>query len=305
MEIETQAPIKTKINAQDFFLHIGSMITLYTLAVNLVNLLFTVINKAYPQINSGYSYFSSDNSISFPVATIITLFPVFILLMWLLEKSYVVNPEKKYLGLKKWLTYITLFVSGVIVVGDLGTLLYYFIDGQELTTGFILKILSILAIALGVFTYYISDVRDKLTHTSRVVWRLVALLVVVSAIVLGFSIIGSPFNQRLLKYDEQKVSDLQSIDNQIRRYVFDNKSLPEKLSDINYTPPVDKQNSKPYEYKKNNEDSYELCAEFNKMSETKPGQTSDWNHKEGWYCLKKIINLSEPYDNGYYNSRYN
>ena len=298
--METQ----TRTTAKDFFLHIGSMIALYTTAVNLGSLLFTVINKAYPQINSGsvFGYGYSSYSISFPVASIVIMFPVFLLLMWLLEKSYNADPEKKYLGLKKWLTYITLFFSGLVIAGDLITLLYYFIDGQELTTGFILKVLVVLAISVGVFIYFITDVRDRLTHSSRLTWRIGSCVVVVGAIILGFSIIGSPYNQRLSKYDEQKVTDLQNIDNSVTSFYSTKGTLPKNIDELvngnYYVTQVDSQNQKPYEYTKTSATTYNLCAEFNKASPDAPAPNvfmrpigyQSWIHPAGHYCFEQTIN---------------
>ena len=59
---------------------------LYTLVVSLINLLFTVIDTIYPKVTAGYNYMGSS-SISWPVATLIIFFPIFILLMWLMEKQ--------------------------------------------------------------------------------------------------------------------------------------------------------------------------------------------------------------------------
>ena len=148
--METQ----TKTSAKDFFINLGAIVALYTTVISLINLLFTVINTAYPKIQNGYNYYGSQ-SVSWPVATLIIFFPIFILLMWLLEKDYITSPEKQNSGIHKWLTYITLFISGLIIAGDLITVLYYFIDGQELSAGFLLKVLVLLVIATGIFSYYI------------------------------------------------------------------------------------------------------------------------------------------------------
>ncbi|MGH7250038.1 MAG: DUF5671 domain-containing protein, partial [Minisyncoccia bacterium] len=121
---------QTKTSAKDFFINLGAIVALYTTVVSLVNLLFTVINTAYPQITSGYNYLSSQ-SISWPVATLIIFFPIFLLLMWLLGKDYKIHPEKQNSGIHKWLTYITLFIAGLTIAIDLITVLYYFLDGQE------------------------------------------------------------------------------------------------------------------------------------------------------------------------------
>ncbi len=150
----------SKTSAKDFFLNLGAIVALYTMVVALLNLLFRVINVAFPQTLNTYGYFGSQ-SISFPVATLIIVFPIFVLLMWLLEKGYVAEPEKRHLAVKRWLSYITLFVAGIILSGDLVTVLYYFIDGQELTGGFLVKVLSVFVVTLMVFMYYISDIKEK------------------------------------------------------------------------------------------------------------------------------------------------
>ena len=300
-----QSNVHPRTSAKDFFLHLGTMVALYSTAISLVNLLFTVINKAYPQIGGGYYYtLSSSYSISFPVSMMIIMFPIFVLLMWLLEKGYIKEPEKRNLGIKKWLTYITLFISGLITAGDLITVVYYFIDGRELTTGFLLKVLSVLAISLAVFMYYITDIREKLTSTSRRIWTAVSLVVILGAVVVGFSVLGSPRTQQLIKYDEQKVNDLQYISNEIGYSFQDKQILPEKLLDIpvlkNYGQPsflTDKQSGKPYEYRKTGDSTYELCAEFNKEStqqnDTYPVYGGDgmtnWSHPAGKYCFTKSV----------------
>jgi type II secretory pathway pseudopilin PulG len=226
--------------------------------------------------------------------------------MWVLGKGYMADPERKNSGIHKWLTYITLFISGLTLAGDLVTVLYYFIDGQELTTGFLLKILSVLVISSALFLYYISDIRGKLTSSSRMIWRVVAVVIVVGSIVWGFAVLGSPRTQRLMKYDEQKVNDLTNIDNQIRNYTADNKTLPATLSDITtsqyyFDLPNDSQTNKPYEYKKVSATKYELCAEFNLASPdaTQPniyarplGYTS-WTHPAGHYCFTQTINPAQ------------
>src|SRR3989344_6890757 len=190
--METQ----TKTTAKDFFINLGAIVALYAVVISLLNLLFRVINQAYPQISS-YDYYGSS-SISWPVAMLVVIFPVFALLMWLLEKGYAVEPEKRQLAVKRWLTYITLFIAGIALIGDLVAVLYYFIDGRELTTGFLLKILSVLVVTAMVFLYYLSEIRGKLNSWSRKIWLAVAFLAVLVSIIWGFSVLGSPRTQQLL-----------------------------------------------------------------------------------------------------------
>ncbi len=293
--------MENKISAKDFFLNLGATIALYTVVITLVQLLFTIINTAYPQITSGYNYFGSA-SISWPVATLIVFFPVFILIMWVLGKQYEVEPERRNTGIHKWLTYITLFLSGLAMAIDLITILYYFIDGQELTTGFILKVLALLIVAFSIFTYYLSDLRGKLTPGMRKLWRVASTVAIVGSIVWGFVVLGSPYTQRLYKYDDQKVNDLMNINNEVTNYYSMNGKLPQSLADLSlnyYIAFNDSQTEKPYEYEKTGNLTYNLCAEFNKdsfnydhakMTKSYPYADISWVHKIGRHCFNQTIN---------------
>ena len=295
--METQT--KTS-SAQDFIINLGAIVALYTLVYSLINLLFTIINTIYPQITNGYNY-SGSASISWPVATLIIFFPIFILLMWLLEKEYIREPDRKNMGIHKWLTYITLFIAGLTMAGDLITVLYYFLDGQELTTGFLLKVLVVLIVACSIFTYYISDVRDKLTAKKRMFWRIVAGVIILGSIIWGFAVLGSPATQRLYKYDEQKVNDLMNINNEVTNYYAMKGTLPNSLTDTStqyYIVATDTQTGRSYEYAKTGDTTYDLCAEFNKVSgsadkaifATPPYGSASWTHSAGHYCFAQTIN---------------
>lgn len=304
METQMDSTSSPRASAKDFFINLGAIVALYTGVVSLLNLLFTIINTAYPKITNGYNYFGSQ-SISWPVATLIIFFPIFVLLMWLLEREYRTNPEKQSSGVHKWLTYITLFIAGLTIAIDLITVLYYFIDGQELTIGFLLKVLVILIITSSIFIYYISDIRGKLTQRSRMFWRVVAGVIVIGSIVWGFSVLGSPRTQQLLKYDEQKINDLQNLNNQVTSFYSNKGVLPKTVEEImsyqnNYYPPkVDSQTQKSYEYVKTTDTTYNLCAEFNKATKDNgnmaipsyyPYGTTSWTHPAGHYCFAETIN---------------
>ncbi len=288
-----------KSGAKDFFINFGAVVALYISVISLLNLLFTAINTAYPKIANGYNYFGSS-SISWPVATLIIFCPIFLLLMWLLEREYRADPEKQNSTIHRWLTYITLFFAGLTIAIDLITVLYYFIDGQELTTGFLLKVFVLLVVVGSIFVYYISDLRNKLTPKSRMFWRVFAGVIVIGSIVWGFSVLGSPRTQRLIKYDEQKVSDLQSIDSQIKNYYIVKENLPQTLEEVAngnyYIPQFDSQTQKPYEYEKTSKTTYNLCAEFNKAFEDKvdvnyyPYGGLSWFHPAGRFCFEQTIN---------------
>ena len=297
--------MNTKMTAKDFFLHIAVIALLYTGTVALLNVLFRVINVAFPQV-SQYSYFAST-SISLPVATLIVVFPLFLFLANLLRRGYVADPSRKEYPVRKWLIYITLFIAGAVLAGDLVTLIYFFLDGQELTTGFILKILSVLVVTGAIFGYYMDDLKDRLTNTRRNIWRIVAAVLVLGSIVAGFSVLGTPSSQRMLRYDSQKVSDLQSIQWQVVNYWQQKGVLPATLAELQdpisgFMIPTDPQTRVPYEYQKTGILSFNLCAEFNKQAQIVNGSVAriaypepmgklneSWQHEAGRQCFERTI----------------
>ncbi len=289
---------KPKISAKDFFLNLGAIIALYTVVGSLVSLLFTVIDGKFPKITNAYY---GSMSISWPVAILVIFFPIMILLMWLLAREYEVNTEARYHGVHKWMSYLTLFVAGLVMAGDLVAVLYYFVDGQEITTAFLLKVVVLLVISGSIFVYYISEMRGKLTAQARMLWRVFALVLVLGSIVWGFSVLGSPRTQRLFKYDQQKVSDLQTISSQIEMYYSTNSKLPvnlDALKDINYAYRiVDTQTNAPYEYTKTGDLTYTVCAVFNKDTKEAVGSQSypyygqvNWTHPAGRHCFSQKVN---------------
>lgn len=297
--METNA---SKTSAKDFFLNLGVIVALYTVVVALLNLLFTVINVSYPKITGAYQYYAGSQSISLPVATLIIFFPIFILLMWLLERSFRVEPEKRNLPVKKWLSFITLFIGGIALAGDLVTVLYYFLDGQEMTAAFLLKVLAVFVVALMIFLFYIAEIRNRLTSKSRKVWLGISLALLLASVIWGFAVLGSPSTQRLVKLDMQKVSELQNMQWQIVNYWQTNGSIPQTWE----SQTLDPQNNKPYEYRKTGEMTFELCAEFNRESTNtnnqygdmmrdysiaKPGimGNEDWRHEAGRHCFEREI----------------
>jgi hypothetical protein len=293
--------------AKDFFLQLGTMIVLYSGVIALLNLLFTVINHAFPRVATTYYYYSAS-SISFPVATLIVAFPLFLWLSWVLKKEYTTDPSRRELGVRKWLLYITLFVSAAGLAGDLVTVIYYFLDGQDLTSSFLLKALSVLVVVGGVFLYYLQDLRNTLTDSRRTLWRIVAAVLVLGSIVLGFSVIGSPATQRKIRQDSQRVMDLQNLQNQIPFYYQQKGSLPTSLEVLNdslrgFQAPVDPVTGAAYEYRVEQDLSFSLCATFERPSPTPNSNRShaepayyggikgdsSWQHGVGRQCFTRTI----------------
>ncbi len=303
----TTNPNGAKTSALDFFLHLGSIVALYVVVGNFVNLLFRIIDKAFPAMVTNAYYSAQGLEISFPVATLIVVFPIFVLLSWLIHKTYNQNVEKKGLAVRKWLTYVTLFFAGIFLAGDLVTVLYKFLDGQDLTSGFLLKALTVFVVSGAVFGFYLQDIRERISSKQRKVWAVVVALLILVSIVLGFSVIGSPRTQRFLREDNLTINDLYSIEQSVIDYWVTNGLVPEKMPQNIYL----SKNLEDYTYKKTGNLSFEICANFNlsnsaqatnpawRQMMTAPSPTWEdkmmfagsgpWNHESGYQCFERQI----------------
>jgi hypothetical protein len=293
-----------RASAKDFFLHLGAIVGLYTITISFLNLIFKIINRAFPEVNRNYYAWGGGSEISLPVATIIVAFPVFLVLSAFVYKLYNQNPEKKEMLVRKWLVYITLFVAGIILAVDLIMVLYRFLDGQDLTAAFLLKALSVLLVAGAVFGFYLQDIRDRISSRQKKWWAMSSGIVILASIIAGFAILGSPQTQRLIRLDNQKVEDLQNLQGQVINYWQVYGSVPETFPNTSVTDPQTRQ---PYEYKKTGEMTFELCAQFNKASAENPNhypeytesivspgklipmQNNNWEHTAGYTCFERII----------------
>ncbi len=97
------------------------------------------------------------------MASLIVAFPVYLITMRILLNDLARKPDKAESGVRKWLTYFALLISASAVIGDLVTSVNYFLRGQ-FTTPFLLKVLTVLVIAGGIFWYYVAPLERRGSH---------------------------------------------------------------------------------------------------------------------------------------------
>lgn len=299
-----------KSSPKDVFIHLLSIIALYTAAGSFIALIFQYINLLFPDpLEVGY-YYSFASTIRWSMASLIVVFPAYLFVMRMLAQDYAKHPEHKELRIRKWLVHFTLFVAAIIIGGDLISLIYNFLEG-DLTMRFALKILTIFVVAGMIFYYYLRDLREG--------WRGAALkfigygtaIVVLVGILAGFFTAGSPFVARMRKFDDRRVGDLQMIQNEIINYWTQKSKLPLMVLDLRnsingFAAPVDPKSGTAYEYKINSELSFDLCANFELSSSADAvgsgsaypkavsygpyGQyDQNWDHGAGKECFNRTI----------------
>jgi hypothetical protein len=131
-----------KTTAKDFFLWAGAMVSFYWSVIAFILLMFDYINYAMP---NPLSYYSDpyQSSIPYDMASIIVLFPIYLVLMWCIRRDIRLDASRQDIWVRRWLIIFTLFVAGVTVAIDLIVLLTTFLRGEELTAAFLLKVLVV------------------------------------------------------------------------------------------------------------------------------------------------------------------
>lgn len=278
--------------------------------VSFLTLLFQYINVQFPDTLDFWWREGSLMAIRGAISALLVSWPVVIFMSIFIGKDLRADEGKQTIWIRKWLLHLMLFVSSLAIIIDLITLINTFLDG-ELTTRFALKVLAVLLVAAAVFWYYLWELkRDpmKPTRVTRVA-AICSSAVILAAIIASFFVIGSPAKQRDVRLDQDRLSDVQSIQSSLVSYWRDKGVLPENLDAleddiIGYRNPLDPVSGEAYEYATTGELSFQLCAVFAGESDGKenaarvpmmfesgyPASGFDvWSHPVGRHCFDRTI----------------
>jgi hypothetical protein len=307
LELPVPSPTSEHL-ARDAFLYLLTFALLYITVSSVIVLYFTYLDYLYP--DPGWMDWHADaalEGVRYALAAILVGFPLFIVLTAILERAVPKEPDGQIHPTRKWLAYLTVLLAAAVIIGDVITLLYYFLDGA-LTTRFVLKAVVLLIIANVVLSYYFMSPRPTATkqspHRLRRFLAVAAVLIVTGSVVLGFALAGSPFSARLRRLDEKRVEDLRAIHRAIQAMVAQKddrlntwkaiRPLPKTLDEVaeyqrtregrRRLDLIDPQTGEKYTYTVTGGTTYELCATFSLAREKKRDLV--WNHPAGKHCYK-------------------
>ncbi len=267
---------KPSLTPKFFFASMGVIITLITSVSSLLVLLFETLDHKFPDaLNSVYQYGYNSydfNNIRGALATMIIVFPVFLILSFFWRKICKGELGRIDTIMRKWMIYLILFLASIVVIVDLVTLVRYFVSG-EITIRFIYKVLGTAVVALLVGFHYYFELKifslDNWKKRFGLITGTISILLVLGMIILSFMVMGSPRKQRDLRFDQRRTEDLQNIQYQVINYWQQKEKLPTTLTDLanpisSYSIPVDPEFEKgnKYEYTPKDKLSFELCATF-------------------------------------------
>jgi hypothetical protein len=153
---------RAALSSREAFFYLVMFSTLYLSAYHFGSLLFDFINEAFPE-PADNAYRSGIQTMRWSVASLSIAFPVFLFVSRLIHRDVAKHPVKRFSPIRRWLTYLTLFIAAGCLIGDMIWLVYELIGG-ELTTRFLLKSLVVTIIAGTVFGYYLHDLRREETE---------------------------------------------------------------------------------------------------------------------------------------------
>lgn len=306
MNEDVKGEVKKK-TPRDFFLYLFATGSLYFIAVNFITLLWGFVDRFFPDPLRYFDY--TFGAMRWAVSGLIILFPAFVWTMRFLNKDLDKHPEKKEMGIRRWLLYLTLFLSAVTIIVDLVVLVYNLLGG-DFTARFVLKSLSVLFVAAAIFAYYLFILKRQpgAARSARSLIAWIASIVVFLAVAGAFFVVGGPAQNRARANDQRRIGDLQTIQWQVVNYWQQKQFLPASLKELEdpisgFVLPKDPESGAEYEYSASEQDlSFYLCAEFSleslgvAESQAKPlparfdyETPQYWKHSKGRTCFTRII----------------
>lgn len=161
-EVDFPIPVprpRPYVSARDAFIYLVIFTTLAVSAFHFGSLVFELIDRAFPDPLDEGSAGYSVNAVRRAIAALVVAFPIYVALSYRVTAALRRDPTKRASKVRKWLTYMTLFIAAAVLVGDLTAVIYSLLSG-ELTTRFILKALTVVLIAGLIFGYYLWELRE-------------------------------------------------------------------------------------------------------------------------------------------------
>ncbi len=124
--------------------------------------------------------------------------------------------------------------------------------------------------------------------------------VIVTSIIAGVILVGSPAEGRLQRFDSARIEDLKGIMVGMDSFWSRNKRLPASLEELMADPRVavrtqDPGSAEPYDFAPLDEDTFELCATFDLESPepARPSSADFWRHGAGRQCFELDVDTSD------------
>ncbi|MCB2097645.1 MAG: hypothetical protein KDE05_08445 [Parvularculaceae bacterium] len=309
-EIDFALPVprpKAYGSAREAFLYIVYFSLLGMVATQVGSLAFAWIDRQFADdlAQNGYYGGWATTGMRWSVASLLVGYPIFLFLGWRLAAKKRKDAERRRSRVHAWLTYVTLIFAAGALIGDLVAVVFQFLNG-ELQSRFLAKAAVVGAISVAILWNYSRDVER---HASGVdipgrALALLATLIAAALVVWAFTIVRSPYSARLQMADEQRLQGLIETTRLIDCHYSYAAALPESLEAMGAylsdraarlpvadgcanAVPVDPLTGGIYDYQPIDENSYEICADFDVGWPDAQGDNREW--RPGGYYYSPTV----------------
>ncbi len=311
VEVDFPVPVprrRPQLSARETFLYLVLFATLYLTAFDVGAVLFSCLDRWLPDaVARDYGRDAVAEGIRGGIAGLLIAFPIFLGISTFVGRLLARDPEKRGSAARRWLTYLTLFVAALVIIGDLSFLVQRLLSG-ELPLRVLTKVLVVLAIAGTIFGHYLADLRGEEREGAappRRATRLagVAIVAVAATIVAGLWVAGSPFHARQRALDAERVDDLTRIWAELKEERGGGAPLPASLPELAARPGIadprifaDPVTKEPYGYRVVDSVTVELCATFATADSVRTGGDAPvfWRHPRGRHCFRLSVLPPRP-----------
>lgn len=151
---------RAHLTARDTFIYLLLFASLAFVASFLVSLIHAILDLTLPdQGDSRFAAQAATDSTRWSIAILAVATPVFIWMTYFTRRQMSEDEGRRRSPVRKWLTYMALFVSALVFFGDAVYVIYSFLTG-EATLRFLLKALTVACVSVAIFAFYLRDIED-------------------------------------------------------------------------------------------------------------------------------------------------
>jgi len=298
--------MNNKQNAKYAFYYLLSLAALIFMALSVGMILFTIIDKTIPDaLNFGSG--NSDGMLKFAISALLISAPIYYLIFGLINRGLKKEEIAKDSGVRRWLTYFTLLVSALIILGVFIGVINTFLSGS-LSSQFILKSVAVFLISAIVFSFYFYDIKREEVVKKDLALKIffwATFAIVAAVFIASWFFVESPKIARERRLDQILSNNISGLESAMNTYYIDNKKLPETLDALKtdkniYLPAsslLDPETKSLIVYEKLTDQTFQLCATFRldsaqdnyngsyngSMMVSYPASAT--NHAAGYQCL--------------------
>ncbi len=146
------------LSAREAFVYGLMFVALAMTAWHLTTLSYSLIDRWLPDLAERRPDIYLRQQMRWSIAALIVFLPLFVVLNERTHRALRADPGKRRSGVRRWLGYVTLFITALVLLGDAIYVIYAFLNG-DMTLRFAAKAIVTAAVAGAIFLYFRTEMR--------------------------------------------------------------------------------------------------------------------------------------------------